>query len=359
MKKIGIMTFHRALNYGAKLQAFALMDTINQKEDAYILDYRCKEIESFYFERRGIKELAKKILFPRFSRDLIIRKNKFNYFDNYYKMSKMYTPNNIEDSNKELDAFVVGSDQVWNPIITGFDYNYFLPFAEEGKAYSYAVSFGKAKISDWDENKTYQLLKKFNCLLTRESTASDMINKLYCNLNANTVLDPVFLLSRDQWIEKLDLEISEPKEKYIFVYIVAQQTNALERAKKIAAKRNLKILFVDAGRNADKEFTKVNNAGPIEFLNLLLNAELVITTSFHALAFSLIFNIPFQYELSKEKINANSRLSDIARDISIEQYEILDINSSITSAYNWEAINEKVAQLKNKSINNLFETLEN
>lgn len=357
MKKIGIVTFHRALNYGAKLQAYALMETLNQKEDAYILDYRCDAIEFFYFRRKTIKDILKRILFPKYCRDLSIRRQRFEKFNNLYKMTKMYTPENIQDSNEELDAFITGSDQVWNPIITGSDYNYFLSFADTGKAYSYAASFGKARISDWDEEKVHELLMKFKCLLTREKTASDMIHEFDKKLIAYPVLDPVFLLSKEQWMKKLDLKVEVPREKYIFVYIVAQQTYTLERAKKIASEKGLRILFVDAERNADKIFTKVNNAGPVEFLNLLLNAELVITTSFHALAFSLIFNVPFQYELSREKVNANSRLSDLAEGIGIGEFEFLDSTSPVSEVYNWNEIGKKLDRLKKASKEKLFETL--
>lgn len=355
MKKIGIMTFHRALNFGAKLQAFALMETLNKNNfDASILDYRCNEIENFYYGKKGLKGFVKKIIFPRFCHALNIRKKNFSNFDKLYKTTKVYTAENIQNSNEELDAFVVGSDQVWNPIITGNDYNYFLPFADKSKSISYAASFGKAKISDWDEAKLHSLFDNFNGLLTREESAANMINAFDNKFNASAVLDPVFLLDKNDWVTKLNLKVNPPKQKYIFVYIVAQQTNLLERAKKIATEKNLKVIFVDSGRKADRFFTKENTLGPIEFLNLLLNAELVITTSFHALAFSLIFNVPFQYELSKEKVNANSRLSDIAKNLDIEQFELLDVDSQILQNYNWAAINNKIGNLKEESIKKLI-----
>jgi hypothetical protein len=346
MKKVGIMTFHRALNYGAKLQAFALMEIVNQKEDAYILDYRCKEIESAYFHKKKPKDILKIILFPRYCRKLSERECKFKNFDKFYKLTETYESDNIQEANQKFDAFIVGSDQVWNPFITGYDYNYLLTFADKEKTYSYAASFGKAQTSDWDKRKLCTLLSKFQCLLTREETAADMIYNLDKNLVAVSVLDPVFLLSKGQWIEKLSLKPLEKTEKYIFVYIVAQQTYALERAKRIASEKGYKILFIDAGRKTDRIFTKVNDAGPIDFLNLLLNAELVITTSFHALAFSLIFNVPFQYELSKEKVNANSRLSDLAENLGIEHFEIKDPFSEISSRYNWETIGCKIEVMK-------------
>lgn len=358
MKKIAIMTFHRALNYGAKLQAFALMETINNKYNAYILDYRCNKIENFYFNIYSAKNIIKKFVFPRYSYSLSKRKRNFKIFDLNYRLSDIYNNSNIINANNYFDAFVVGSDQVWNPEITGFDYNYFLPFADNEKAYTYAVSFGKAKISDWNNIDIKVLLNKFKLIMVREKSSEKMLKEFNSNILTTTVLDPVFLLSKESWICKMHLNKNSNKQKYIFVYIVAQQTYTLEVAKKIAKKFDYNILFIDAGRKCDSEFTKINDAGPIEFLELLLNAELVLTTSFHALAFSLIFNIPFLYELSKEKINANSRLSDLSEALKINNYEILNADKEYINTYDWESINRKIENMRELSIGKLYDELD-
>lgn len=82
----------------------------------------------------------------------------------------------------------------------------------------------------------------------------------------------------------------------------------------------------------------------------MLNAELVITTSFHALALSLIFHKPVQYELSKERVNANSRLIDLATSVNMMKYEITEINDDIYDDYNWKEIDSKIGDMRSASI---------
>ena len=357
MKKIAILTFHRALNYGANLQAFALQEIVGTKFEAYILDYRCPAIENFYFKKKSLKDIIKSIIFPRLTKQLRIHKHKFIEFRNMYRLSNVYTPFNIENANLEMDGFIAGSDQIWNPRITDFDYNYFLQFAEKRKRYTYAVSLGKAKITDWDKNKIDILLNDLNNISLREKTSVEMIKSFNSELCAYAVLDPVFLLTKNQWIEKLNLNHTKVQKKYIFVYIVAPNTYAIEKAKAIAKQNSLEICYIDALRYKDSMITNINNAGPREFLNYLFNAELIITTSFHALAFSLIFNKPFLYELSKEKINANSRLLDLTDIFGIENYQITNVTSEYTNKYDWREINLKIDDMRAKSISLLFDSL--
>ena len=358
MKKIGILTFHRALNYGAKLQAFALMKTLSEKYDAYILDYRCLSIEKFYFHKNVLKESIKKFLFPIYMKKIKKRKDKFLAFDSKYKLSKIYTENTIRDANMEMDAFVAGSDQIWNPIITGSDFNYFLKFADDEKKFTYAASFGKSSIASWDKSETINLLNKFKIILLREKPTTDFLESINKEIQVFSVLDPVFLIEKDSWVKNLNLATNSLKRKYILVYIVAEQTNLLEKAKNIAKDKNLDIFFVDALRYKDRQITNINDAGPVDFLQLILNAEIVMTTSFHALAFSIIFNVPFLYELSNKKINANSRLKDLAVNLNIEKYEIKDLSLKYEKTYNWEDINKRVEKLRESSKEILFKSLE-
>lgn len=358
MKKIGIVTFHRALNYGAKLQAFALQEAIGERYESYILDYRCSNIESFYYGKTNIKDIIKWILFPRYSLSLKRRKQRFLAFDSFFKLTDSYTPYNVIEANYILDAFIAGSDQIWNPFITGSDLNYFLKFAESGKGLTYAASFGKARLADWDTSIIGVLMKNLINISVREKTSINMIKEINPSLKPYAVLDPVFLLNRNQWTNKLSIKQHTVKKGYIFIYIVAAQTNTIAKAKAIAKEKNWDIVFVDAPRYKDRKITRVNDAGPIEFLDLLFNAELVMTTSFHAFSFSLILNKPFLYELSKEKINANSRLSDLAKSLNVEMFEIVNSDASFCNEYNWERINQKIECMSNQSKISLFDCIE-
>lgn len=354
MKKVAILTFHRALNYGAKYQAYALLTAVNKYSDGYVLDYRCEQIEQFFYKTSGLKSRIKKMvkwmLFPTYMGDLKKRENRFREFDRFYKLSRKYTARNIEQADSEYDLFFTGSDQVWNPILSGNDVNYFLPFCEKEKRNSYAASLGKARLDDFNKETIKQLLMDFKNITVREKSMVNEIKRVVPQVNPVPVCDPVFLLEANEWKNNLNLEEQTKKQKYIFIYIVAPETNAVKKAKKIAEKNGWGIKYIDKGRKKQREIEAVNDAGPIEFLNLMLNAELVITTSFHALALSLIFHKPVQYELSKERVNANSRLIDLVTSVNMMKYEITEINDDIYDDYNWKEIDSKIGDMRSASI---------
>lgn len=143
-KRIGILTFHRAINYGAALQAYALSCVLQEKYDVDIIDYECEKItKNNNLESSKLKKFVKYIMYPRMMIDKKRRTDKFNDFiSNWLPLSVAYNKSNIKFANERYDAFVVGSDQVWNLRVTGDDMNYFLEFAANKKKYSYAASFG-------------------------------------------------------------------------------------------------------------------------------------------------------------------------------------------------------------------------
>lgn len=347
--KIGILTFHRALNYGAKLQAYALMTKLKETYKTEIIDYRCEAIENDYFRTNKVKTLLKSIVFPKYMRDQRIRAKRFRDFDKRLVLSSLYYINNIKDVNLCFDKIICGSDQIWNPFLTGYDYTYLLDFAEKKKACSYAISLGKGQPSDWDTSKLETCLRKYKSILVRESNSISILQKFDSSLSVKSVLDPVFLLNRKQWIDNF-LLVKKMTEKYIFMYIVAKHDIAIQRAQHIAKDKGYKIYFVDGGRSKYDGVTNINNLGPLEFLKLLFNAEMVVTTSFHALALSLILNIPFEFELSKVKVNANSRLEELREIYSLGLYEIKSIDQNNYFEYDWNTINTIIKRKQKESL---------
>ena len=363
MKKVGIITFHRAMNCGAMLQAYALQEVLNKKFSVYILDYRCKNIEYLYNYKRKpsgyVRFAARYILKHSIVVQEINRARLFIQFSNdYLHKSKKYNSRNIHKANNEFDLFVAGSDQVWNPKLSDADWNYFLDFADDSKKYSYAASFGGETIEEEYKVRVASCLSTFKSILTREHSGLDILASLGVeNDNVGSVCDPVFLMSKEEWISQFDLH--SKKKGYILIYFVAEQTNSVELAKKTADKTGKKIIYYNSfgAKNIDDSFENCIEAGPIEFLSLIYNADLVITTSFHALAFSLIFNTPFVYELSKYVRNNNSRLENLAsicevnarRLNSIENFEFKDID--------WRNVNKHLAEYKKGSEDLLFKYL--
>lgn len=364
MKKAGIITFHRAINCGAVLQAYALQEKLKQNFDVYILDYRCDYIEEVYYNPDKystlLRKVAKNIIFWKKHYYYKKKRQKFEYFQqNYLHLSQIYRNNNIGKANEIFDLFIAGSDQIWNPIFSHGDENYFLGFADRGKKYSYAASFGGKQVDDAYRKKITALLNEFSSVLVREEEGKEYADFLLGEKRAVTVCDPVFLLDKKEWKNKLGLK--EKDGEYILLYLIAKTRYAVDFARQISRTTGKKVLFFNASgrKNVDAEFTDIRDAGPVDFLNYILGASCVITSSFHALAFSIIFNIPFYYELNHETINSNSRIENIAKIFGIIDREITDVAPQTICPLNWMEINERVKAYSDNSMQVLTDSIAN
>lgn len=364
MKKIGIVTFHNSLNYGAVLQAYALQEILGKNYNASVVNYKSlvmhNENLNFYNRVKKItKSILKWVIFYHRSYLIKTKENRFkDFINNNLNLSSKYNSKTIFKANNEYDAFISGSDQVWNTKLTKRDWNYYLAFADSNKKYSYAASFGGSSILEEDKDKIKNYLGDYQSLLVRESSGKKIITDLgISEKEIEVVSDPVFLLNKEDWVNKLKLEKSN--DKYIVLYLVAKQKDLVEYAKSLSKETGYKVKFINLyneKREDCNEFQNILDAGPQEFLELILNAQYVLTTSFHALAFSLVFNVPFIYELNNEKNNNNSRLENIAKYFNVENYEINSITNPMI--YSWKEINEKLSKYQNDSKEILFRSLE-
>ena len=200
MKKIGIITFHRAKNYGAVLQAYALQHTLEQLgSDCEIVDYKCENIDNgykpFQFSKTDpIKSILKSLVMYRKRAKKIEQFSSF--YNNYLKISdKTYSNSDISECKNLYDAFISGSDQVWGPGKEGInpDSIYFLSFADDNQKYSYAASFGVADISDVKAMQLRPLLKNFQSFSVREKSALNIVKKI-TGKNGVCHIDTTFLL---------------------------------------------------------------------------------------------------------------------------------------------------------------------
>lgn len=295
--KIGIVTFHSANNYGAVLQAYALQEYLAQCNiEPEIVDYRNavfeKQYRSFSLESKNPKTILRTILnYP------IVRKKEkvFAAFRRrYLKMGEAYGEDTIEKADDHYDAFVFGSDQVWNCRLTHNDPNYFGAFiTDPGKLYSYAASFGDRHS---DPSEYTDLLKRFRSVSVRESEGVRQFAALTGRSDAKAVADPVFLLERDAW-ERLALESTKKSGagNYIFLYTLKGKTTSLmQAAQYLSAKTGLPIIEFQAWVSRKPKHVKPRYAdGPTDFLRWIQNAKFVLTDSFHCTAFSIIFQKNF------------------------------------------------------------------
>ena len=196
---------------------------------------------------------------------------------------------------------ISGSDQIFNTTITNNSKAYYLFFDNCGKKISYASSFGRDEISLKEIEYIKSELPKFNALSVREKNAGELI-KLHTGISPLQVLDPVFLLNRYEWgmIEK---DVSGLPKKYIFVYAMEFSEN-LERTIRIVRQQfGFPVIVKVGGASANRLPYKKINCDPAQFLYLLNKASIVITNSFHGMAFAFIYGKKF-YAVAHSKRNA-------------------------------------------------------
>jgi len=354
-KKVGILTFHRAINYGALLQAYALNRYL-QKEvgiDNEIIDYRCPLIEKscnpIIISKNPIKNIIRLLIS---SPILFLKKRRFrNFLKKYIKTSHPYfDKSELEKIESQYSYFITGSDQVFSPIWTDFDPVYFLDFTSESeKKYSYAASFGTDQLPN-QLFEAYKLrLESFNKISVREKSAQILLNQKF-NIKSEMHIDPTFLLTKEEWSEICHKPF---KEKYIIVYLLGkdQSVSALiSFAKDLAKKKNLKIIYLN---DRYYEFKRGINyrpgVSPSKFISFIKNSEYIITNSFHGTAFSIIFNKEFFVNSQLIK-GSGTRIQNILniceirnRDIGEEKY--IDKKIEI----DWTTVNSIICKERQKS----------
>lgn len=291
--RIGILTFHRAINTGAALQACALQNYLRTTgADVELIDfYPNNQIPNMSYIYRVLRRLKRTIWISNNYRLEIKRQEKFEtFYKKAYKLSKekYYGDNEIKDNPPKYDILVSGSDQILNTALTGNSTSYYLDFDDMAKKVSYASSFGGVDISDREKELIKNELPKFHSLSFREQSGKKIVSELTGIIGAD-VLDPVFLMDRRYWSD-LSAQAMKLPERYIFAYVM-EMTNGIKNAViKAREKYNLPVIVVNgSGEINEIAGREDKTCGPIEFLRYIKDADIVITNSFHGTAFSLIF----------------------------------------------------------------------
>jgi len=352
--KIATLTFQRALNYGAILQCYSLQKTIKDLGyDSEVLDYDCKMISKGYkiLITDSLAAFIKSLLFlPMFYKK---KQNFASFIKRFISVCKEVSYPELANASSGYDAVITGSDQVWNYKLTGSDSTYFLDFIpEQRKRLSYAASFGIKDIPAKLQEFYQRNISGMGYISVREQTGADLVEKI-CGRKAEVVLDPVFLQSAEEW-QRL---MPENKEKnYIFVYMPGK--NTLKAAQLLAKAKKLRIIYCAYGyslRNMRENIGDMRlSLGPDEFLTLLNGADYVLTGSFHATAFSLIFHKDFFVEVPE---NVGSRITDLLKLFDLEKRifnsELLSEDSDI----DWSQITEKMDRLRQNSLSSLQKSI--
>ena len=353
--KIATITFHRALNYGAILQCFALQKSIKDLGyDAEVLDYDCKIISKGYKLLRTDSKLSfvkSLILIPFYYKK---RRNYKRFIEKYISVSQVHTVEELARVVVDYEAIITGSDQVWNYKLTGCDSAYFLDFVpEKQKRLSYAASFGIKDIPDSYRAFYQRHIDDMGYISVRERTGADLVKEI-SGREADVVLDPVFLQRAEEW--KQIMPRTDDKG-YIFVYMPGK--NTLQIAQSLAKKKKLKIIYCAYDyslRNLQKNVGDMRlSLGPDEFLSLLNGADYVVTGSFHATAFSLIFRKKFFVEVPP---NVGSRITDLLDTFDLQERIFSGDSLPEDTNIQWEQVSQKMDELRQKSLMSLRYSIE-
>lgn len=356
--KVQIITCHRAFNYGAVLQTYALQKYLkNQGYEVEVIDYTPDYIRKSYN-----KSLAKRILRKLLRYYDFKKSNKA--FGDFLQENVSLTPKRyysyeqLEQELPEADAYIAGSDQIWNcNLENGKDDAFFLKFVPENKKkISYAASIAMDTIPEEQKERFKENLKDFDNISVREETGKKLLDEIGTK-KIEKVLDPVYLLEKKQWDElaqksKLQLE----GEKYILIYGFKRQKDLYQYARRLSKERNCKIYsintnFEDYFLDVDKYFY---NATPCDFINLVKNAQEVVTNSFHGLSFSIIYQKPVHQ--FKKQGNENSRMIDLLKEIGLSK-RLVDGNETLNNLIDYQQTNDIIYKNQNISKNFLKKSL--
>lgn len=360
--KIGILTFHfpENKNFGASMQSYAVYKMIEKLGfDVELIDFELLKI--------SFKSKIKRIIFLEGLKDRVVGKYFFEYESKFLKRGKnILFSSSLKKLNKDYDAFVVGSDQVWRSVWLGkAAKHYFFDFVDDDKKkVAYAASFG---IDNWEGDKKLTeeikpLIKRFNHISVREESGINICKNIF-GVEAICVLDPTLMISKEDYQPILNdwKDKSHLKKKYIAHMLLDDTEELKNESEKIG-----KYLGADINYIKGKikkifgikyfEYNKVS-----EWLTYLKDAELVITDSFHCTVFSIIFHKRFV--VVANPMRGIARLETLLRKVGLEDRFFTDIKDVMKSGIldkkiDYNEVEKKLAVHRKYSMDFLKKALE-
>lgn len=353
MAKIGIITIHKINNYGSVLQAYALQQVCKDLGyDTEIIDYNFPN--AHHRENRYAMLDDAQLKEPEFIRLLfavaLVKQHKriARFVRKFQNLSsqRYNIPEELRSTPPRYDIYITGSDQLWSPRHCNGDPAYMLHFApDEALMISYAASFGTRSIPEELHPLYKELLSRYKYISVRENSGVEVINNIV-GKEATTVLDPTLLLNRNEWNR-----IASPKrlvkKKYILCYFLNYSFNAFpyvdDFAEYMQQQTGYEIVHVARPPHKLKyKFTHYRvGASPEEFLALIRDAEMILTTSFHGTAFAVNYGKPV-FTVVQGRNAGDSRQVSLMSNLGLEA-QILSITDSFPSKdrFSYDAVEEQ------------------
>ncbi|AZN31577.1 polysaccharide pyruvyl transferase family protein [Pseudoalteromonas agarivorans] len=377
--KIGILTQHLHNNYGGLLQAFALQYYLkNQGHDVLTIDFTTDNIGATVNKKSRTSEVKNIIYY--YIRKYILRRNIKSIFPvsdevkaNIGKETSRFVAENIRTTQKltsieqlkyldsyKFDAYVVGSDQVWRPRYSPGLPAFFLDFLKDDKKtkrLSYAASFGTDNCDEYSPTELIEfssLLKKFNGISVREDSAVELCNKHF-DVSVEQVLDPTMLLAKEDYIELVKKDKIAKSDGNMMVYVLDQSPEKVEMIDKVAKTKNL-TPFTVMPSDETGIYPPVT-----KWLRGFMDAEYIVTDSFHGVAFSILFNK--QFIAIGNKSRGIARFTSILKKFDLESRLLInasDLNDSILDeVINYSLVNDLLSKEQTYASNFLKKNLSN
>lgn len=312
--KIKTITCHEVYNHGASLQEYALLKYLNKNgHKAEAIHYKPHYLSGHFnlwavsnpkYNKPIIKQLYLLAKLP----DRLINLKRKKAFDQF---NKKYIPSGevkyrsnlaLKNNLPQADVFICGSDQIWNSFFqNGKDPAFFLNFVPDDKLkIAYAASFAIDQLAENVKPMVKENVSRFHAVGVRETSGVKILNELGIH-NATQVLDPVFLLPKEHWLQF----VKPIDEDFVFVYDFDSNPVIKEIALRLKKQKSCKIYTVNQNiEYADKNYWL---EGPETFLSLVSQSKCNLTNSFHSTAFSILFQQQFVVVNRMEKINTRMR----------------------------------------------------
>ena len=408
-KKVLIATFSKNCNFGGALQEYALFSFLNDFCHVECIHYHDELAESLSKPIRigfiiKIRMMAVSFLKSVFQKKQKARKKQtrhsnllspmllikeaterlyimcsdifhygerkkmiaafFAFWQQFVKYTPGVRPEHLSDEQAVgkifygYDICVSGSDQIWNPVYHGVSPYYYLDFVPHGvKKISYASSFGNYKFNNsYANERIADYLTSFSSVSVRESYSVSQL-KSNCNINAQAVLDPTLLITKDEWAARLDIKVSNRKP-YVLVYCLGNRRKIYKFAKKIAKQLNMDLIIIgfsfifDFSRKTSRIEYK-SSIGPKDFIELFLGASFVVTNSFHGTAFSVNFNVPFFSVVSQ----TSERVRAFLETVNLSDRIVFDCEKCEYSDVDFTQANKILEDERDRSIRYLKEAV--
>lgn len=319
--KVGLLTFQYASNYGAQMQICASLVYLKKKQINPIVINRLPDSRKKANFRTRLIRAFSDIPFRRFRKKYVSPITRA-----YYSNKEMQAINQLG-----FDAIIVGSDQIWRSDYTGVGYNYFLDFVtnRDIRKIAYAASFGHDYLLDTDEWKQHvkMLLRDFYSISVREDSGITICMK-YFGVEAIHVLDPTLLLSKFDYISEFQLK--EKKPLGLITYMLDYTSLKRNLVEEVADILNLSCTDLLSYSRSKSKWIRyfinpLREPSVKKWLSRLLNAEFIVTDSFHGMVFSIIFNKRF-IVLANQKRGV-SRMKSLLRLLDLED-RLVDMEGS-------------------------------